>query len=100
MAIVHQRRVHVLLHMLLWHLAGRWGRVRTDPISIALPLSHTMLADLVADRRPTVTAALGELEKPGLVRRAETGLLLLGEPPGELLELRSVALPGRVLKQR
>jgi CRP/FNR family cyclic AMP-dependent transcriptional regulator len=93
MAIVHQPRVHVRLHMLLWHLADRWGRVGMDGISIDLRLSHTVLADLVAARRPTVTAALGDLEKRGLVRRAETGLLLLGDPPGELLELRSMALP-------
>jgi CRP/FNR family cyclic AMP-dependent transcriptional regulator len=93
MAIVHQPRVHVRLHMLLWHLADRWGRVGLDGISIDLPVTHTVLADLVAARRPTVTVALGELEKFGLVRRADTRVLLLGEPPGELLELRSVALP-------
>lgn len=93
MAIVHQPRVNVRLHMLLWHLADRWGRVGMEGISLDLPLSHTVLADLVAARRPTVTVALGELEKRGLVRRADTTLLLLGEPPGELLELRSLALP-------
>jgi CRP-like cAMP-binding protein len=92
MAIVHQPRVHIRLHMLLWHLADRWGRVGMDGISIDLRLSHTMLADLVAARRPTVTVALAELEKRGLVRRADRHLLLLGEPPGELLELRSLAV--------
>ena len=30
MAIVHQPRVETRLHMLFWHLAGRWGRVRND----------------------------------------------------------------------
>ncbi len=30
MAIVHQARVDIRLHMLLWHLAGRWGRVRSE----------------------------------------------------------------------
>jgi CRP/FNR family transcriptional regulator, cyclic AMP receptor protein len=93
MAIVHQPRVHVRLHMLLWHLADRWGRVGVEGINLTLPLSHTMLADLVAARRPTVTVALAELEKRGLVRRVDTGLVLLGDPPGELLELRSIALP-------
>ncbi len=93
MAIIHQPRIHIRLHMLLWHLADRWGRVGTDGISLALPLSHTMLADLVAARRPTVTVALAELEKRELVRRVDTGLVLIGEPPGELLELRSLAVP-------
>jgi CRP-like cAMP-binding protein len=93
MAIVHQPRTHLRLHMLLWHLAGRWGRVTTDGIVIGLRLTHTLLADLVAARRPTVTVALAELERSELVRRVDGGLLLLGEPPGELLELRSLALP-------
>ena len=30
MAIVYQARVDVRLHMLLWHLAYRWGEVRPD----------------------------------------------------------------------
>lgn len=93
MAIVHQRRVHVRLHMLLWHLAERWGRVGNDGVIIPVRLTHSVLASLVAARRPTVSAALGDLEQHGLVRRIEQGLLLVGEPPGELLELRSVAVP-------
>ena len=36
MAIVHQARVDVRLHMLLWHLAGRWGWVRSDGIVVSL----------------------------------------------------------------
>src|SRR6201999_2118055 len=61
MAIVHQARVDVRLHMLLWHLAGRWGRVRSDGVLVPLRLTHAILADLVAARRPTVTSALTEL---------------------------------------
>lgn len=94
MAIVHQARVDVRLHMLLWHLAGRWGRVRSDGVSLPLRLTHNVLADLAAARRPTVTSALTELGKQGLVRSAEQGWLLSGSPPGELLELE--ALPPRL----
>jgi hypothetical protein len=79
--------------MLLWHLAERWGRVGNDGVIIPVRLTHSVLASLVAARRPTVSAALGDLEQHGLVRRIEQGLLLVGEPPGELLELRSVAVP-------
>jgi CRP/FNR family transcriptional regulator, cyclic AMP receptor protein len=92
MAIVHQARVDVRVHMLFWHLADRWGKVGPDGVTVALRLTHTVLADLVAARRPTVTGALSELSKHGLVRAVEGGWLLLGEPPGELLELRSVAV--------
>jgi CRP/FNR family cyclic AMP-dependent transcriptional regulator len=83
MAIVHQARVDVRLHMLLWHLAGRWGRVRSDGIVVPLRLTHTVLADLVAARRPTVTSALSELARQGVVRAIREGWLLSGEPPGE-----------------
>ena len=88
MAIVHQARVNVRLHMLFWHLADRWGRVRSEGVWLPLALTHTVLADLVAARRPTVTTALTELARQGLVISAGGGWLLSGEPPGELLELR------------
>lgn len=90
MAIVHQARVNVRLHMLFWHLADRWGRVRAEGIWLPLALTHTVLADLVAARRPTVTTALTELARQGLVISAGGGWLLSGEPPGELLELQEV----------
>ena len=85
MAIVHQARVDVRLHMLLWHLAARWGRVRSDGTVLRLRLTHTVLADLVAARRPTVTTALSELTRRGLVRTDGENWVLSGEAPGELL---------------
>ena len=85
MAIVHQARVDVRLHMLLWHLAARWGRVRSDGTVLRLRLTHAVLADLVAARRPTVTTALSELAKRGLVRTDGETWLLSGEAPGDLL---------------
>jgi CRP-like cAMP-binding protein len=87
MAIVHQARVDVRLHMMLWYLAGRWGRVRGDGIAVPIRLTHAVLADLVAARRPTVTSALSDLAKQGLVRAVDEGWLLAGEPPGELAGL-------------
>jgi CRP-like cAMP-binding protein len=87
MAIVHQPRLEVRLHMLLWQLAGRWGRVSPDGVRVRLPLSHTALAELVAARRPSVTAALGRLTDQGLIRVEEDGWLLCGGPPSELAEL-------------
>lgn len=91
MAIVQQARVDVRLHMLLWHLAARWGRVRSGGVSLPLRLTHSVLADLAAARRPTVTSALSELARRDLVKQVDDGWLLCGNPPGELLEL--VAVP-------
>jgi hypothetical protein len=94
MAIVHQARVDVRLHMLLWHLAGRWGRVRSDGMMLPLRLTHVVLADLVAARRPTVTSALSDLARRGQVRPEGDGWLLLGEPPGQLRDLGEMRRPG------
>jgi CRP/FNR family cyclic AMP-dependent transcriptional regulator len=85
-AIVHQARVDVRLHMLLWHLAGRWGRVRSDGTVLPLRLTHNVLADLVAARRPTVTSALSDLARRGIVRFTGETWVLSGDPPGELLD--------------
>ncbi|HEY5317302.1 MAG TPA: Crp/Fnr family transcriptional regulator, partial [Solirubrobacteraceae bacterium] len=92
MAIVHQPRVDIRLRMLFWHLADRWGLVRNDGISLPLHLTHTVLADLVTARRPTVSSALSELAERGLVRVIDDAWLLSGDPPGELLELQPVVV--------
>ncbi len=84
MAIVHQARVDVRLHMLLWHLASRWGRVGNEGVSLPLRLTHAVLSELVAARRPTVTSALTQLAKRelGAARRTAAGCCA-GDPPGE-----------------
>jgi CRP/FNR family transcriptional regulator, cyclic AMP receptor protein len=92
MAIVHQARVDVRLHMLLWHLAARWGRVRGDGVTVPIRLTHTVLADLVAARRPTVTTALRELSKRGAVHTVDEGWLLAGQPPGEFVRISHSSL--------
>ncbi len=83
MAIVHQARVDVRLHMLFWHLAARWGRVGSEGVTVPLRLTHAVLAELVAARRPTVTSALTLLGRRGLVRSTGQGWLLTGEAPGD-----------------
>jgi CRP/FNR family transcriptional regulator, cyclic AMP receptor protein len=81
MAIVHHRRVDVRLQMLFWHLADRWGQVSKRHVILPLRLSHTVLADLVAAQRPTITAALSDLERRQLLRPVPQGWLLLARPP-------------------
>ena len=91
MAIVNHPRVEVRLHMLFWRLASRWGHVRPDGVALNLPLSHAVLADLIGARRPTVTTALSDLARRGLIRREPDGWLLRGEMPGEVLDLPDLA---------
>ena len=79
MAIAHQRRVDRRLLMLFWHLADRWGHVTPLGIQVRLHVTHQILADLVAARRPAVSTALAQLEHAGLVTRVETGWLLAVE---------------------
>ena len=87
MAIVHQPRVETRIMMLLWHLADRCGTVRADGVVVPMRLTHAMLGDLVAARRPTVSAALGSLQRSGLVTRGPEGWRLEGSQPPELAEV-------------
>jgi CRP/FNR family transcriptional regulator, cyclic AMP receptor protein len=95
MAIVHQARVDVRLHMLLWHLAARWGRVRSDGTVLRLRLTHAVLADLVAARRPTVTTALSDLARRGVVKTDGETWVLSGEAPRDLPHLARKASSSR-----
>jgi CRP-like cAMP-binding protein len=54
--------------------------VRGDGVLLPLRLSHSLLADLVCARRPSVTVALQRLAEGRLVERAETGWILHGDP--------------------
>ena len=92
MAIIHHPRIAIRLHMLLWHLADRWGRVRPDGVAVELRLSHSVLADLIAAQRPSVTGSLRTLTDQGLIRPLTGGWLLRGAPPSELLELQEVEI--------
>jgi hypothetical protein len=90
MAIINQPRIDVRLHMLLWQLATRWGKVHRDGVHLPVRLTHSTLADLVAARRPTVTKALGELADRSLVIWTGEHWLLSETPPAELEALGAV----------
>ena len=90
MAIAHHARVELRLHMLFWHLADRWGRVRADGVSVPLRLTHSILADLVSARRPSVSTVPLRAGTPGVVERAGREWLLRGDPPAELLQLQPI----------
>ena len=91
MAIAHYPRIDRRLLMLMWHLADRWGRVTPDGIRIPLRLTHQLLADLVASRRPSVTSGLQQLTREGHISKLGDAWLLHGEPPIELYEMERTA---------
>ena len=80
LSIAQFSRVDDRLTLLLWHLAERWGRVLADGVLLRLPLTHEMLSQLIAVRRPSVTVGLGELRRRGEVLPVPGGWLLRGEP--------------------
>jgi CRP/FNR family transcriptional regulator, cyclic AMP receptor protein len=81
LAIVQERRVDRRLHMLLWHFADRWGHMTADGARVVAPLTHALLADLVAARRPSVSTALGRLSEAGVLTRVGDAWILSGDPP-------------------
>jgi hypothetical protein len=78
--------------MLFWELADRWGKVRQDGVHVPLQLTHAMLSDLVAARRPTVTKALGELAQRSAVIWTGRDWLFPGDPPSELADVGSLTI--------
>jgi CRP/FNR family transcriptional regulator, cyclic AMP receptor protein len=84
-AINQMTRIDDRVLTLLWHLAERWGRVRADGVLLPLRLPHKAIAHLVGARRPSVTTAIGSLERSGrLERRSNGAWLLLGSPPNAI----------------
>jgi CRP/FNR family transcriptional regulator, cyclic AMP receptor protein len=66
-AIAAQPRLEVRLALLLWHLAGRWGKVEPGGVRLPLPLTHQLLGQLVGAERPSVSHALARLAEGGFV---------------------------------
>src|SRR5204862_7987949 len=72
-AITQLTRVDDRALILLWQLAERWGRVRPDGVLLPIRLTHRVLARLIAARRPSVTTAVGALERDGRRSRVPSG---------------------------
>lgn len=90
LAITCLTGVKVRVHVALWHLADRWGRVERDGVVVPLPLTHETIGRLVRTRRPSVSTALKQLSESGLVTRRDDGAWLLrGSAPTELGDLQS-----------
>ena len=95
-AIASQPRLEVRLALLLWHLAGRWGKVEPGGIRLPLPLTHQLLGRLIGAERPSVSHALARLARTGVItghgdewhlyERLEDRLGELAEPSGGRVE--------------
>jgi CRP/FNR family cyclic AMP-dependent transcriptional regulator len=83
-ATSHLTRVDARLELLFWGLADRWGRVGPDGVVLELPLTHQVLGRLVGAQRPSVTTALSDLARRGIVERRDDGAWILrSDPPGD-----------------
>lgn len=81
-AIAHVRGADRRMRLVLWHLAGRWGRVTPAGVHLPLRLTHEILGDLACMRRPTASSLLADLCRQGELQRLDDGTwLLCGEPP-------------------
>jgi CRP-like cAMP-binding protein len=64
----------------LLQLARQFGRVSPDGIRIEFPLTHDLLAEMVASARETVTRALDQLQRSGFLARDGHSYRLLISP--------------------
>jgi CRP/FNR family transcriptional regulator, cyclic AMP receptor protein len=81
LAIAGLRGVEERILLLLWHLAGSWGKVTPAGTLVPFALTHEVIADIIGARRPSVTTALSELQTRDALRRVDQGWLLLEPPP-------------------
>ncbi len=65
LTLTQSPRVDTRLHVLLWHLAERFGRMTPEGRVVRVALSHELFGRIIAARRPSVTTALGRLEEQG-----------------------------------
>jgi len=81
LAIAQMPRLDQRLLALFWYLADRFGRVEPGGVRIPVPISHSVLAELVSAQRPSVSVALKHLiERGDLARLPTGGWILLGSP--------------------
>jgi CRP/FNR family transcriptional regulator len=66
----------------LIQLAETYGKADADGVSLHLPLTHELLADMVGSARETVTRALSQLAQEGLVHHDRGAYQLAVLPDG------------------
>jgi CRP/FNR family transcriptional regulator, cyclic AMP receptor protein len=84
LALTQVAGVDVRVHLMLWHLADRWGKVTTDGVVLPVRLTHELVGKLIGAQRQSVTSALRRLGDDGLVWRLDDGGWLLRGSPDEV----------------
>lgn len=82
LSILRMRRIEDRLLLLLWHLADRWGRIQSDGVSLSLRVTHEVLGRMVSAHRSSVTTALNQLLRKGVLSRGVEGSWILTGPEG------------------
>lgn len=85
MAILQTRRVRERLLKLFWYQANRWGTIASWGATMELRCTHSILAELVAATRPSVTLALRQLESARLLSHEGDTWFLHRPPPMSLV---------------
>lgn len=62
---IAQEGVADRLHLLFWHLADRWGEIRSDGVALPLRLTQELLADLVCTQRTLDRPSAGRARVAG-----------------------------------
>jgi hypothetical protein len=70
------------------HLGDRWGRMTANGMHLPIRMTHELIAELVGAKRPTVTTALGELERAGALVRLPDRTWLVRRPPDDPITVR------------
>ena len=81
-AIAQVPRAEERLRLLLWLLAGRFGRVTAQGVVLDVRLPYRTIGELIGARRPTLSLAMKALRASGEVTVREDGALVLREEPG------------------
>ncbi len=78
------KRVHTRLSRTLLDLMERHGQREARGIALGFPITHQELANMIGSTRETTTAALGDLERQGLIdKRARSARgLFVRDPEG------------------
>jgi CRP/FNR family cyclic AMP-dependent transcriptional regulator len=84
-AIGHLSRTEDRVLAFAWHISERFGRVGSEGVSLGVRLTHETIGKLVGAERPTVTLAIATLERDGLLRRREKGVIQLPHGSAERL---------------
>jgi CRP-like cAMP-binding protein len=90
LAIVEHPQIARRVHLLLWHLADRWGSADGEGVVLPLKLSRVALADLVSSTRESVSRSLTDLERQDLVRRRNGGYFLPFPSPAQMQDVTAV----------